>query len=78
MNDFFWEDAEEVQDARQRRRICAQGGNNERKHVLPLGHLDSQVRQAHAELQPDGLRTCMKGRQISHDGLAQVGERLAG
>lgn len=77
MSDFFREDAKEVQDAGQRCRVSSEGGDYEGQHVLPFGHLDSQIGQTHTQLQPNGLRSGMEGREVSHQRFSQIRERLA-
>jgi hypothetical protein len=66
MCDFLGEDAQEVQDARQGCLVYTEGGDNESQHVLPLGHLDGQIRQANAQLQSKRLRSGMEGGQVPH------------
>lgn len=41
MRDFLGENAEKVQDARQRRWICPEGVDNVLQDILPFCHLDS-------------------------------------
>jgi hypothetical protein len=78
MRDFFREDAEEVQDTGQRRWVCSQGVDHVCEDVLPLGHLDSQIRKTNTELQPDRLGAGMERRQIPHDGRPELWKLCAG
>jgi hypothetical protein len=78
MHDFLGEDTEEVQDARQCCWICAEGADDIFEDVLPLGHLYCQVRQTHAQLQPDGLRSGVEQGQIAHDRGPEIWKLCAG
>lgn len=78
MRDFFREDVEKVQDAGQGGRVCSERVDHVLEDVFPLGHLDGQVRQTDAEHGSDGLGPGMEGRQVSHDGCAQLGKLCAG
>jgi hypothetical protein len=78
MHDFLGEDAEKVQDTGQCCWVCAEGVDDIFEDILPLRHLDSQVRQTYAQLQPDGLRSGMEQGQIAHDRCPELWKVCAG
>lgn len=77
MRDFFGENAEKVQDAGQGCGVCPKRLNDVCEHILPLRHLDCQVGQANAELQPNGLGPGMEGSEVPHDGCSEFWELRA-
>lgn len=55
-DNLLGEDPEKVEDGRVALDVVAEGRDDGGEHILPALHLYSQYRQAHAELDPDGLR----------------------
>ena len=78
MRDFLGENAEKVQDARQRCWICAESADDIFEDVLPFCHLNCQIGQTNAQLQSNRFRARMKRRQIPHNRGAEVWELCAG
>ena len=60
MRDFFWEDAEEIQDTGKCGWVGTQGADNVCEDILPFCHLYRQVGQTHTQRQSDGLWPSME------------------
>ena len=78
MRDFFWEDAEEIQDTGKCGWVGTQGADNVCEDILPFCHLYRQVGQTHTQRQSDGLWPSMEDGQVLHDGGTQLWQLLAG